>query len=53
VGQQANQPQLSPEEARKKLDELVKKARAIKKVKEEEEAREREKNRVKSGKEMV
>jgi hypothetical protein len=31
AGQQENQPKLSPEEARKKLNELVEKARAIKK----------------------
>jgi len=33
AGQQENQPKLTPEEARKKLDELVQKARAIKKQK--------------------
>jgi len=46
----ANKPKLTPEEAKQKLKELTEKARAIKKQKEEEEAREREKMRVKSGK---
>jgi hypothetical protein len=41
---------LTPEEARIKLKELTDKAREIRKKREEEEAREREKNRVRSGK---
>lgn len=41
---------MTPEEARIKLKELTDKAREIRKKREEEEAREREKNRVRSGK---
>lgn len=50
TGQGENQPKLTPEEAKLKLKELTEKARAIKKQRQEEEAREREKNRVRSGK---
>jgi UBX domain-containing protein 1/4 len=45
--------QLTPEEAKQKLKELTEKARAIKKQREEEDNLEREKNRMRSGKEMV
>ena len=50
---QEDKPKLSPEEAKEKLKELTEKARAIKKAREEEDALEREKNRMRSGKEMI
>ena len=53
ITQQAEAPKLTPEEAKQKLKELTEKARAIKKPREEEDAREREKNRLKSGKEAA
>jgi hypothetical protein len=53
ITQQAEAPKLTPEEAKQKLKELTEKARAIKKQREEEDAREREKNRLKSGKEAA
>ena len=45
--------QLSPEEAKQKLKELTEKARAVRQQREEEEAKEREKNRVRYSKEMM
>lgn len=44
---------MTPEEAKQKLKELTEKARAIKKQREEEDNLEREKNRMRSGKEMI
>lgn len=46
----SSKPKLSPEEAKKKADELYAKARAKREAEEKKEAVEREKNRVKSGK---
>lgn len=53
TGQEENQPKLTPEEAKQKLKELTEKARAIKKEREEKDNREREINRLKSGKEIL
>ena len=44
---------MSDEEAKEKLKELQQKAREKRKKMEEDEAREREKNRVRYGKEMI
>lgn len=48
-----NKPKLSPEEAKKKADELYARARAKREAEEKKEAVEREKNRLKSGKEGI
>ena len=52
-GEEDNKPKLTPEEAKQRLKELTEKARAIKKQREEDDNLEREKNRMRSGKEMV
>lgn len=48
-----NKPKLSPEEAKKKADELYARARAKREAEEKKEAIDREKNRLKSGKEVT
>lgn len=49
----AAKPKLTPEEAKKKADELYAKARAKREAEEKQEAIEREKNRLRSGKEIT
>lgn len=49
----APKPQLTPEEAKKKADELFARARAKRETEEKRQAIEREKDRIKSGKEVT